>query len=171
MATTADRVRELILASGLSQHAFAQEIGLDDSKLSKSLSGARRFSSFDLARIAQRWTVTVDWLITGEEPALAVAARTTGGSAGAALAEARRLVTMRTDLAKLGYPQNWRLPAVHPGSDSWFAQGGRLAEVALTRSAATSPISLPPLKARSGSTWRSVCWVPGSTASPRRPAP
>ena len=40
---------------------------------------------------------------------------------------------MRTDLAKLGYPQNWRLPAVHPGSDSWFAQGGRLAEVALTQ--------------------------------------
>jgi len=131
VATTADRVRDLIMASGVSQHAFALDIGLDDSKLSKSLSGARRFSSFDLARIAQRCAVTVDWLITGEEPALAVAARTTGGSAGAALAEARRLATMRADLAELGYPQNWRLPASDPGSGSWAAQGGRLAEAAL----------------------------------------
>lgn len=132
MATTADRVRDLIMASGLSQHAFAVEIGLDDSKLSKSLGGTRRFSSFDLARIAQCCTVTVDWLITGQEPALAVAARTTGGSAGAALAEARRLATMRTDLAELGYPQTWSLPAVNAGSGSWSAQGSRLAEAALT---------------------------------------
>ena len=50
-----DRVLSLIEASGLSRRAFAQEIGLDDSKLSKSLSGARRFSSLDLARIADRW--------------------------------------------------------------------------------------------------------------------
>ena len=132
MATPADRVRDLIMASGLSQHAFALRIGLDDSKLSKSLSGARRFSSLDLARIAELCTVTVDWLITGEEPALAVAARTTGGSAGAALAEARRLATMRADLAELGYPQSWRLPPVDSGSGSWSAQGSRLAEIALT---------------------------------------
>ena len=49
-----DRVLSLIEASGLSRRAFAQDIGLDDSKLSKSLSGARRFSSLDLARIADR---------------------------------------------------------------------------------------------------------------------
>lgn len=131
MTTTADRVRELILASGRSQHAFAVEIGLDDSKLSKSLSGTRRFSSLDLARIAELCTVTVDWLITGEEPELAVAARTTGGSAGAALTEARRLVTLRTDLAELGYPQSWRLPAAELGAGSWAEQGRRLADAAL----------------------------------------
>ena len=64
-------------------------IGLDDSKLSKSLGGIRRFSSLDLARIAEQCDVTVDWLVTGEEPALAMASRTTtrvarppGGGAG-----------------------------------------------------------------------------------------
>ena len=82
MPTTPDRVRDLIQASGLSQGDFALRVGLNDSKLSKSLSGARRFSSLDLARIAEICEVTVDWLITGDEPPLALAARTTGGSAG-----------------------------------------------------------------------------------------
>ena len=80
-----ERVLSLIEASGLSRGDFARRIGLDDSKLSKSLSGARRFSSLDLARIAEECDVTVDWLITGEEPPLAMAARTTGGEAGTAL--------------------------------------------------------------------------------------
>src|SRR6266511_5081052 len=103
MASTADRVRELIAQSCLSQHEFAEQIGLDDSKLSKSLSGTRRFSSLDLARIAELCKVTVDWLITGEEPPLAVAARTTTGNAAAALAAAKRYSTLRADIASLGY--------------------------------------------------------------------
>ena len=102
------RVLSLIEASGLSRRAFAQEIGLDDSKLSKSLSGTRRFSSLDLARIADRCHVTVDWLVTGEEPPLAVAARTTSGEARTALEAAKRYTTMRGDLASLGWPQPWR---------------------------------------------------------------
>ena len=96
-----DRVLSLIEASGQSRRAFAQDIGLDDSKLSKSLSGARRFSSLDLARIADKCDVTVDWLVTGEEPALAVAARTTSGEARTALEAAKRYSTMREDLAVL----------------------------------------------------------------------
>ena len=103
-----DRVLSLIEASGLSRRAFAHEIGLDDSKLSKSLSGTRRFSSLDLARIADRWNVTVDWLVTGEEPPLAVAARTTSGDARTALEAAKRYSTMRGDLASLGWAQPWR---------------------------------------------------------------
>ena len=94
-----DRVLSLIEASGQSRRAFAQDIGLDDSKLSKSLSGTRRFSSLDLARIADKCGVTVDWLVTGEEPALAVAARTTSGQARTALEAAKRYSTMREDLA------------------------------------------------------------------------
>ena len=57
-----DRVLNLIEASGQSRRAFAQDIGLDDSKLSKSLSGARRFSSLDLARVADKCGVTIEWL-------------------------------------------------------------------------------------------------------------
>lgn len=131
MPSTSDRVRDLIKASGLTQHGFGQQVGLDDSKLSKALGGSRRFSSLDLARIADLCTVTVDWLITGDEPPLALAARTTGGSAGTAIQEARRLSTMRSDLAELGFPQAWQPPLVELGSGGWVEQGARLAEAAL----------------------------------------
>jgi len=114
--TTADRVRDLIRDSGMTQHDFAVAVGLDDSKLSKSLGGIRRFSSLDLARIAELGRVSVDWLITGDEPPVAVAARTTGGSAKAALREAKRFTTMRSDLASLGFRQPWNpVPAQHGG--------------------------------------------------------
>ena len=136
MSSPAERVRGLIRVSGKSQHEFAVAIGLDDPKLSKSLSGARRFSSIDLARVAELCNVTVDWLITGEEPEVAVAARTTGGSAKDALAEARRLSVLRSDLAALGFPEPWRpLPAPVTGGLA-VDQGKRLATAALERIAA-----------------------------------
>jgi Zn-dependent peptidase ImmA (M78 family)/transcriptional regulator with XRE-family HTH domain len=133
MPSISDRVRNLIRESGLTQHDFALQIGLDDSKLSKALGGSRRFSSLDLARIADLCRVTVDWLITGDEPPLALAARTTGGSAGAAIQEARRLSTMRSDLADLGFPQPWRPPDINRGTGGWVDQGTRLAEAALAQ--------------------------------------
>ncbi len=123
----------LIEASGLSRHAFAQRIGLDDSKLSESMSGARRFSSLDLARIAELCQVTVDWLITGEEPPLAVAARTTSGDAGAALDAAKRYSTLRQDMASLGYRQPWRPMTAGLGTGGYVAQGRQLAQEALAR--------------------------------------
>ncbi|MBT0774286.1 ImmA/IrrE family metallo-endopeptidase [Kineosporia sp. J2-2] len=110
MSTTADRVRELIAASGLTHRVFAERIGLDATKLSKSLSGSRRFSSLDLAEVSELCGVTVDWLITGTEPELAVAARSTGGTAAVALEEAQRLSTMRSDMAFLGFGQPWHEP-------------------------------------------------------------
>lgn len=103
MEGIADRVLNLIEASGQSRRAFAQDIGLDDSKLSKSLSGARRFSSLDLARIADKCGVTIEWLLTGEEPALALAARTTTGQARTALEAAKRYSVMREDLTAFGW--------------------------------------------------------------------
>lgn len=133
MPSTPDRVRHLIRESGLTQRDFAVRIGLDDSKLSKSLSGSRRFSSLDLARIADLGQVTVDWLITGDEPPLALAARTTGGSAGTAIQQAKRLSTMRSDIAALGYPQPWRPVDLGPGSGNWVEQGNRLADAALAQ--------------------------------------
>jgi Zn-dependent peptidase ImmA (M78 family)/plasmid maintenance system antidote protein VapI len=133
VAGTSDRVRELLRESGLTQRDFAQKIGLDDSKLSKSLSGHRRLSSLDLARIAELCKVSVDWLITGEETPLAVAARATGGSAGVAVQEARRLCTLRADIAELGWRQPWLPVAASPGSGSWATQGEQLARIALDR--------------------------------------
>ena len=133
MPSIADRIRDLIDQSGLTQHDFALQIGLDDSKISKSLSGARRFSSLDLARIADLSKVSVDWLITGEESPLAMAARTTGGSAAAAVAAARRLSTHREDLARLGFPQPWRPVATSLGAGLQIEQGNRLASAATQR--------------------------------------
>lgn len=127
------RVLSLIEASGLSRGDFARRIGLDDSKLSKSLGGTRRFSSLDLARIAEQYDVTVDWLITGEEAALAMAARATTGEARTAVEAARRYSTMRGDLASLGYPQAWRPVRFQVDSGSSAAQGARLAAAAVAR--------------------------------------
>lgn len=117
----------------MSRRAFGQRIGLDESKISKSLSGARRFSSVDLARIAELGQVTVDWLITGEEPPLAMAARTTGGSATTAITAARRYSTLRADMASLGYPQPWRPLVSVPRGGGYADLGRRLAQEALTR--------------------------------------
>lgn len=61
VSTPQDRVRELIERSGRSQGEFAGVVGLDGPKLSKALSGARRFSSLDFARIADVGQVSVDW--------------------------------------------------------------------------------------------------------------
>jgi Zn-dependent peptidase ImmA (M78 family)/transcriptional regulator with XRE-family HTH domain len=133
MEAIADRVRGLIGASGLSRGAFAQEIGLDDSKLSKSLGGVRRFSSLDLAAIAEFCHVTVDWLLTGEESALAVAARTTTGDARTASQAADWFATMRGDLAFLGYQQPWRPVTADIACGSHAEQGRRLAHAALAR--------------------------------------
>lgn len=126
-----DRVLELIEASGQSRRAFAQDIGLDDSKLSKSLSGARRFSSLDLARVADKCAVTVDWLVTGEEPVLAVAARTTSGQARTALEAAKRFSTMREDLTVFGWEQPWRPLEAAISSGTYAEQGRALAAAAL----------------------------------------
>jgi Zn-dependent peptidase ImmA (M78 family)/transcriptional regulator with XRE-family HTH domain len=128
-----DRVLSLIEASGLSRRAFAQRIGLDDSKLSKSLSGARRFSSLDLARVAEKCGVTVDWLVTGEEPALAVAARTTSGEARTALEAAKRYSSMREDLAAFGWEQPWRPVEAEITRGTYAEQGRGLAVAALAR--------------------------------------
>jgi len=144
MASIAERVRDLIAQSRLSQHDFAMQIGLDDSKISKSLSGARRFSSLDLARIAELCKVSVDWLITGEEPPLEMAARTTGGNAAAAIAAARRFVTQREDLAHLGFPQPWSPLPEKLGTGLQVEQGQRLAATALKRVAEVIPSTTEP---------------------------
>lgn len=73
--------------------------------MSRSLAGARRFSSLDLARIAEHARVSVVWLLAGQEAPLATAARAASGSrAEIATATARKLVELRASVARLGYP-------------------------------------------------------------------
>jgi hypothetical protein len=52
-------------------------VGMTEDKLSKSLKGVRRFTSLELALIAETGGVTVDWLLSGKAPARPlIAART-----------------------------------------------------------------------------------------------
>ncbi|MGW7451982.1 helix-turn-helix domain-containing protein [Streptomyces sp. NPDC054787] len=132
MSSISDRVQSLMEQSGLNLRDFADHVDLDAAQLAESLSGTSPFSVVDIASIAEGCDVSVDWLLTGTEPPLAVAARTTTGEAGEALKAARDYTARRTDLDMLGYPQPWRpvTTAAHAGS-SYTAQGQALAQAAL----------------------------------------
>jgi transcriptional regulator with XRE-family HTH domain len=96
------RVREVIRAAGLSQAAFAARAGITPDKLSKSLGGVRRFSSLDLALIAEAAEVSVDWLLTGRQHAPAgVAARGNAAAHGQSLAERAERFTAAYDVLEL----------------------------------------------------------------------
>lgn len=68
------RVRELIQAAPGAQREFADAIDLDETKLSKALSGTRRFSPHELVRVAEYCGVTVNWLLNGSDDAATVTA-------------------------------------------------------------------------------------------------
>ncbi|HEU5157507.1 MAG TPA: XRE family transcriptional regulator [Streptosporangiaceae bacterium] len=128
----AQRVRQVITESGLSQAEFAAKAGLDGPKMSKSLSGVRRFTSLDLARIAEVGGVTVDYLLGSEVPAPTAAARSVVAcSADVAVDKARELAQLRSDLAFLGYPQSRRSVGARPKTGRLIDQGARLAAEAV----------------------------------------
>lgn len=135
MSTPADRIRGLMDEHGLTQAEFAARVGLDGPKLSKSLNGVRRFSLVNLANIAEEFDVSLDWLHTGEESELVLAARRTADApAGRAVAVARDLARHREDLASLGMAQHWRpLDARLPVGGRLVDQGSELADAALSR--------------------------------------
>ena len=133
MPSMIDRIAALIKDSGLTQGDFGRRTGIEASKLSKSLGGLRRFTSLEIARIAQESGTTVDWILTGAEDELSAAARTGADdtSPGKALARARELVTMRADLRQFGVGRDWTLAQVGtPQGRLWVEQGTYLAESA-----------------------------------------
>jgi len=60
------RVNEVIGLSSLTKKDFASVIGIDGPKLTKSLAGNRRFTSLELALVAEQGGTTVDWLLNGD---------------------------------------------------------------------------------------------------------
>jgi Zn-dependent peptidase ImmA (M78 family) len=101
------RVRQVVNETGLTHVQFADEIGLDPDKLSKSLNGVRRFTSYELAVIAERGRTTVDWLLTGAEPekiSVAARARQRGAESGLdeALSRAKQVAGVHEILQRLG---------------------------------------------------------------------
>ncbi|WP_240689892.1 TetR family transcriptional regulator C-terminal domain-containing protein [Brevibacterium sp. S111] len=59
------RVRDAIKTAGINHSEVARQIGLDASKLSKSLAGTRNFRVEEISRIAELTEVSTDWLTTG----------------------------------------------------------------------------------------------------------
>ncbi|QPZ38566.1 TetR/AcrR family transcriptional regulator [Paramicrobacterium chengjingii] len=66
----AQRIREAIRDSGLSQREVSKQIELDETKLSKSLTGVRRLNSDELLKMARVTGVTTNWLLTGRDDGL-----------------------------------------------------------------------------------------------------
>ena len=66
----AERVRRAIGRTGATRREFAAAIGLDETKLSKSLGGRRRFTTDELAAISRRTDVPLAELVHGERPAV-----------------------------------------------------------------------------------------------------
>ena len=60
------RVREAIRRSGLKQRKVAEAVGIDETKLSKALSGRRRFTADELLGVATATGVTVRWILGDE---------------------------------------------------------------------------------------------------------
>ncbi|MGP5164527.1 TetR family transcriptional regulator C-terminal domain-containing protein [Arthrobacter rhombi] len=67
--TLAERARRAIHHSGLAQRDVAALIGIDETKLSKSLKGVRRFNPEELTLLATNTGVTANWLISGSDSA------------------------------------------------------------------------------------------------------
>ncbi|MEV7243158.1 ImmA/IrrE family metallo-endopeptidase [Streptomyces sp. NPDC093248] len=129
------RVRQVLEGVGDNQVDFARRIGMTADKLSKSLNGARRFTSLELALIAEQGNTTVDWLLHGTEPrqATAMAARTRGRGVAApddSKAAALRYAESIDALAGVGHRLELpRLPSL-PDTSDLIAQGSQLAEEA-----------------------------------------
>lgn len=77
---TAQRAKEALRASELSQRHVAASIGIDETKLSKSLSGRRRFGTAELLGLATATGVTVRWLLGDESQVSATPLRFQPGS-------------------------------------------------------------------------------------------
>lgn len=60
------RVRTAIRDAGINHSEVARQVGLDASKLSKSLASTRKFRVEEISRIAELTGVTTDWLTTGK---------------------------------------------------------------------------------------------------------
>ncbi|MDI3418273.1 TetR/AcrR family transcriptional regulator [Streptomyces luteolus] len=101
----AERVRQVIAAVGVSQREFARRIVMDPSKLSRSLSGARRFTVAELARVADTGNVDAAWLLGSggrpDEAATGRAAARTRRTAGPAPADGGRPLQIVRETVRL----------------------------------------------------------------------
>ena len=63
------RVRDVLTRTGTTEGAFVALLGITADKARASLAGDRRFSTYELAVIAEHGGTTVEWLCGEDEPA------------------------------------------------------------------------------------------------------
>lgn len=118
------RVRDAIKTAGINHSEVARNIGIEPSKLSKSLAGTRNFRVEEISRIASLTSVSTDWLTTGRtaepprRPGLAhLQHDQAGGAAG--------VVVGGTDPSNsLDYSQSLPDPGQTPPK-KWMSKGTR----------------------------------------------
>ena len=127
---SAQRIKAAMADRGISQRELGRSIGLDEVKISKSLNGSRRFTSLELALLADELETTVDWFLTGRRaPSWSFAARASQ-PVGAHLEPVAPVMERLLDaydgaraLGGLGAPPDLPVPA-----DTWsFVEQGRQA--------------------------------------------
>lgn len=133
-----DRVREVIENAHLTQRAAAEAIGIDETKLAKSLRGTRNFRSLELALLAQLGNRTVEWLLTGADPRSmvfahrsALADRTAATEAGSF--ELALIAERYEGLEAIGMAPPAANPVNTPGGWSYVVGSNALAEEAVAR--------------------------------------
>ncbi|MEO6956302.1 MAG: TetR family transcriptional regulator C-terminal domain-containing protein [Antricoccus sp.] len=90
VAGVAGRIRAGLAEQNKSQQRLSNAIGLDPTKLSKSLSGVRRFDFFELKQIADYLDIPLDWLVTGNPAAPTSTATATTATSKRSIPTGRR---------------------------------------------------------------------------------
>lgn len=102
------RAKLAIRRSGLAQREVAERVGIDETKLSKSLAQTRRFTAEELLQLARLTGVTVDWLLTDKDSETGIAAPEEGLLPGTPEESEENALRRRTLVE-----QAWRLFAAH----------------------------------------------------------
>lgn len=105
-----DRIDSIMKEYGLNRSAFAESIGLSPSKFTKSMSGARRFTLTDLSVIADKYEVSIDWLLGKYDSSHVAARRNESVPVDTLVAKAKEHAVRRHDLTELGIQAPWNEP-------------------------------------------------------------
>ncbi len=121
--TLGARVRRAISSAGINHSEVARKIGIEPSKLSKSLAGTRKFRVEELSRIAALTDVSTDWLTTGRSggpPRRRIVANFRS--------EPAEGTTLKPAAVATGTPSTTGAPTVTADpavSDQWLSKGKR----------------------------------------------
>ncbi|MGC3022594.1 TetR family transcriptional regulator C-terminal domain-containing protein [Brevibacterium sp. FAM 24630] len=120
------RVRDAIKNAGINHSEVARRIGLDASKLSKSLAGTRKFRVEEISRIAELTEVSTDWITTGRTAGPPRRGRTPTAPGNVHIGSAPiEASTDGTDIPTVpGQTDNGHTPAVDP-TQEWMSKGTR----------------------------------------------